>query len=268
MKTIILILLLTATAFGQDLLLMDDEASTPSYSVETLAYIDRVETDGGTVINAAEVDLSYALGLDMDSVICWVSPAFGVKKDANDKCTKLYDLGNNDNDMAQADTSVAPTWYTDSLEFDGTNDYIKITFSGTQIQPNTIVMAMQNKEGTTNNFFWDGSEVGKRNALGVSTGNPSMYAGGSVDAGFTPALNTKYIISVDFNTTDSCWVNGAYSASGDAGATEATGATLMNQHNTGEAKKGSAYEFFFHTNVSDTMRESVETIMNTRWSIY
>ena len=128
MNTLILTLLLCAVTFGQSnlLLLMSD-----GYLRETLAYEKRVETDGGIIINIALVDQAIkkakADGI-WDTCSAWISPNFGVKKDANDKVTKAYNLIGSD-DFIQADTSKSPTWYADSINgtasfyFDG-GDYM------------------------------------------------------------------------------------------------------------------------------------------------
>lgn len=96
-----------------------------------LAYQTRVVADGGTIVDLDSVTNAYQSALDNETyndVVCWIASNFGVKKDANDKLTKLYDLSTNNNDLAQSDTSKAPTWYADSIEFDGTNDYMQVLY--------------------------------------------------------------------------------------------------------------------------------------------
>lgn len=268
MKTIILIIFLALTNlnYSQILSLMDDNAvSTPvdtTGNYLTSLYIARVVADGGTVTDSAEVNASYALGLDMDNVFCWVSPAFGVKKDANNKVTKLYDLSNNDNDLVQADTSKSPTWYADSLLFDGVNDDMKDSWTS-QSQPNLVTIATRNNS-TGNKYFYDG--ITARNALGQGVAPLNMFAGTVRSTGYSIALNERSLITVDFNTTDTTWVNGSYTGSGDAGAQGSDGITLMNNIYDDGYKKGTVYEFFFSTTIG--MREIIETIMNRRWGIY
>lgn len=99
-----------------------------SYEAETLAYQTRVLADGGEIINLDAINIAY---LDaktndyLDSLLAWWSHNFGIKKNANNKVTKLYDLTSNDNDMVQSDTAWAPTWFADSLFYNA--DYMDFT---------------------------------------------------------------------------------------------------------------------------------------------
>lgn len=103
--------------------------NSEQYAPETTAYVDRVETDGGEIISIDAVNDAYLLlkGYNINlttELKHWSSPNFGVKKDANNKVTKLYDLSSNNNDIAQTDTSKSPTWSNGYNTFDGSNDIL------------------------------------------------------------------------------------------------------------------------------------------------
>lgn len=133
MKILSLILLLSALTFGQSnmLLLMGDDYN---YLPETKAYIARVKADGGVIIDAESINTAITNAKDSsyyDNIKLWVSADFGIKKDANNKILRLYNIIGN-KDFVQTDTSKSPTWIDDSLggkpivAFDGSDDFMSV----------------------------------------------------------------------------------------------------------------------------------------------
>lgn len=113
-------------------------SDTAEYILLAENYKDRVIADGGSVISMDSVAKHIKFAQDSsyyDSTKCWVGASFGVKKDANNKVTKLYDLTINNNDVVRTDTSKSPTWVANSfngkpsLLFDGVNDCMTINHS-------------------------------------------------------------------------------------------------------------------------------------------
>lgn len=138
-KLTVIFLLLVSINFAQSpfLTLMADDGIV--YEAETTAFIARVEADGGEVLDPDGLNsfivLLKAQGV-YDSLVLLVDPNWGVKKNANNKITVLYDLLGND--LTEADTSKVPTLrdYIDNdagatalkgALFDGSNDYITTT---------------------------------------------------------------------------------------------------------------------------------------------
>ena len=131
----LLVLCFIVHSYGQGFttlgLLMGDDSP---YLAETLAYQTRVEADGGTVINIDSVDYMMRLLADNSltaSCKSFVSPNYGVKKNANNKVTKLYSLIGT-TDFVQTDTSKAFTWVATGGHNGGasmtcaTNDYMDL----------------------------------------------------------------------------------------------------------------------------------------------
>jgi hypothetical protein len=133
MKILFLILmpfLLQAQGFTTLGIIMGNDVS---YSAETLAYVARVEADGGVVININAVNDAYAI-TGFDSISVWCSASFGIKKNANNKVTKLYNLTSDliYFSIESSDTSKSPTYSATgmngmpTLTFDNSNDYMII----------------------------------------------------------------------------------------------------------------------------------------------
>lgn len=66
-----------------------------------------------------------------------------ITKNANNKVTNWDDLTTEDHDVAQADTSKAPTWSSSGLLFDGVNDFMKAVAYTTEQAFNIYVVFKQ-----------------------------------------------------------------------------------------------------------------------------
>src|SRR3990167_4585581 len=111
---LLIILLFASICFGQ---IQQNHLSViakkNTYSLLANNYKTREIADGGSVINMAAVDSAITNAQDSsyyDSTKIWIGADFGVKKDANNKVTKLYNIKGT-NDFSQADTSKAGTWF-------------------------------------------------------------------------------------------------------------------------------------------------------------
>lgn len=110
MKSLFLILFSTLT-FAQSnmLLVMGDDSP---YEAETLAYQKRVLADGGEIINIGYLDSCIANGKAngwLDTLTIGISAEFGIKKDANNKVVKLYNIIGSI-DLIATDTSNSPLY--------------------------------------------------------------------------------------------------------------------------------------------------------------
>lgn len=99
---------------------------------EALSYIDRVETDGGTVSNLDWVGDHFGKLKDLrwlSQLVCLHDPASGVKTSGGN-ITKIYDYSPNNFDITQGTSSNQPSlnsggWgQLDAGSFDGTDDIL------------------------------------------------------------------------------------------------------------------------------------------------
>lgn len=139
-----------------------------TYETETIAYRDRVEADGGIVINLDLVD-SVFVKLKaysyLANVLTAVSPYFGVKKDASNNISKLYGL--NGYDFEQLTGANQPLWEEHA---DG-NKYIQ--------SDGTKSMLASTTEAITNLTIIQNHKVdftsGPRNVYSVNEGGGTNY---------------------------------------------------------------------------------------------
>lgn len=106
--------------------------SQPQLEPETILYVNRVEADGGTIIDTNSVD-SFVVHAKTngywDSLYIAYNASWGVKKDVTNYASKLYDI-KGVNDLVQTTASAQPRWHADTLNskpalvYDGTNDYL------------------------------------------------------------------------------------------------------------------------------------------------
>lgn len=138
-----------------------------AYLPETLAHIDRVTADGGTVPNPDFVDDFYRLALDLDvldQLGVFIAPAAGVKVTSG-AVEKLYDLSANEHDMTQSTSGSRPAYVASSqggkpsMEFDDDDDYMPWT--------DEALGLLRDVDGVTS------LEVFKHNT--VSTANTNYY---------------------------------------------------------------------------------------------
>ena len=262
-------------------------ASGGGYSQATQDYIARVEADGGTVIDPAEVEAIYTTsGINFDSVLVWVSPHLGVKKNGSNQISRLYDLGNGDNDFVMDTTAKQPIWYADSIKFDGVNDYMVSNFGGTYVQPNTFTLAFNDYSGSAgSNAPWDGipggSQEAFREAISGRYNEMSIYAGspGPIDCPTTTWDGTlMHIMTVVYNSTDSTWsentlggtgtpapANGGF---GNAGAYPTKGVTLGGRYDWDPAGYCpiAIKEFIVYARTG--IRTVLEGSIDGRWGIW
>lgn len=263
MKTIILILAISFQLSAQSELLLLMSGGV-SYEPETLTYQTRVLADGGEIIDITVLNdaiVTAKAGDYFDSLSIWVNPSFGIKKDANNKVTVLYDVTANNNDLIQADTSKAGTLLTDSLYISGTRFY-EFTDINT-VRSVFWVLAIAPWDGSNRRFimgdngtydfhaqasgrFWDTdfSSLNIRN--GVTRQNAAV-----IDNGVTTIATIQGIISLV--TT---------------GNVEA-GNFAQDRGSATQVFNGYLWELMISTvPFSDTKRNLIETDLNTKYGIY
>jgi len=94
------------------------------YEAETDSYINRVNTDTGSVIDEAYVDTVYKqlkADASLANLLFWMDAKGGMKKDASNFISKAYDLSTSLNDPTQLTGASQPVLNT-NIVFDGTDD--------------------------------------------------------------------------------------------------------------------------------------------------
>jgi len=99
-------------------------AAVSSYEAETTSYINRVNTDIGSVINEAYIDTVYSqlkADASLANLLFWIDYKGGMKKDASNFISKTYDLSSSLNDPIQSLGSKQPI-FDSTIKFDGNDD--------------------------------------------------------------------------------------------------------------------------------------------------
>lgn len=213
------------------------------YLAATTAYINRVNNAGGQVIDGSAVNDFYvyaaANGINLDSIICAVIPKGGVIKDGSNNLSRWFDLGNQNHDLIQATGTSQPTWYADSVKFNGTSDFMAVDWSGSYAQPNTFCIAMNPLIFGTGggDHQWDGygSETTLRHAMSGPSTEHAIYAGTEINViSDAEPQYSPHLITIIYNSTDSAFVNGVLTGSGNAG-TQPLGGLTVGSDQTGSA---------------------------------
>lgn len=126
-----------------------------------------------------------------------------ITKDANNKVANWDDLTSEDHDIAQADTSKAPTWSSSGLLFDGANDFMKATAFGTN-QMIMVYIVLKQVSWTLDDFIFDGNTDAKVDlAQTATTPGLKAYAGSSGTQNDELAVGTFGLVTVGFKGTSS-----------------------------------------------------------------
>lgn len=287
MKTIILILAICFQLSAQSKFFTLYDSGI-SYEIETLAYKTRVEADGGTVINIGYLDdfIKDAKNKGYyDSLLVAVDVNWGVKKNANNKVLKLYDLFNRMydystpyyTDYAQSDTSQSPSFVPNKLgsmggiKFDGNNDIMIIT---TATGSNNVPQPLT----TFNTVELIASIDGKRYIdngsnpiiFSSSSGKVWMFNGGVLLDGTAISTGTPYLFANIFNATNSKFYrNNTLNNSGDAGSGGWGGHAGFSFY-LGGALGQFANIYFFNFIVKRGVGNvsNINTFLNSKYEIY
>lgn len=250
----------------------DVASDTAEYILLAENYKDRVIADGGSVINMAAVDSAITNAQDStyyDSTKIWISADFGVKKDANNKVTKLYNIKGT-NDFSQADTSKAGTWFAsggaDSRPYiyfgivAAFNDYMDATSAvniasvHTVFDPTTATSAEESYEA-----FVGG--VGTRLLLRAEQNTTILNSGSELFAGGEYTANLKVNNSVTLSFT-----NDTYQLF-DIYGTSASWVGRLAWDNTGGNPATMKFQEMIMTNIT-TKQNAMRTYLNSKYSIY
>jgi hypothetical protein len=177
--------------------------STSSFSQYTA--IGPVDADNSTTVTASGTDGILVWGADVRTAS--TSSALPAYQQITDAAT--YD-------------TVGFLYY---LDFDGSDDWLRTTFSANQAQPNTIAAAFKFDQGSRNEFVVDGVST-DRNAIYKTTTDLQLFAGSSITDP-SAAGTTELVALGHLNTTSSeLRVDGSQVVTGDVGSNQWGGITL------------------------------------------
>jgi hypothetical protein len=198
-----------------------------------------------------------------------------------------YDQSGNGNDATQGTSSARPKIYDattgvvlengkPAVQFDGSNDNIKVQFSSQKSQPNQIVSVLKND---TTSFPTGGFRVlysgfnsasARHQLEGLqTTGYLNMYAGGSnLSSTVLPTTQSLLNNLVD-GVNSEMFLNGVSIAQGDAGNFNTDGFTIGSRFNGLYFFEGVFQELIlWNSDQSGTPQAGIETNINTFYNIY
>lgn len=280
MKTIILSLIFYLTIQAQGFntlgLLMGDD-----YLPETIAYKTRVLADGGVILNIDSLNANIAtakLNGTFDSLYFWWNKFAGVKKNANNKVTKLYSIYGT-SDAVQADTSKAWTYVTGYCST-GADDYYKIvkTISAANFEMSTLFGLTFNVGTLADQIFiaFDNSEsspLAQFYGINNAGANRLRLANSPGSGTITGLIVTSAIHYLGFRVTESSseilYLDGVASSTATAGSltTNITNIRIgSNMYSEKYLKDAKVYEIkIFTKNLSDTKWTLEQTYFNERY---
>lgn len=290
MKTLTFFLFLAVTTFSQINTFHRYSlfySSGGSYEIETLAYKTRVEADGGEVININLLNDFIKEAKEKgyyDSLLCCIDANFGVKKNANNKIIKVYDLFQKirrdanyySNDYSQSDTSKSPSYIPldqnnlSGMRFYGINDVLVVThpeFINTIPQPLTAFVTIK-IYGAAGNFVDNGSG---RIIFGLSGGKLYIYNGSLLNAATSYVTNTPYIYAGVFNSTSSkIYINNSVNSTGNSGS-DGWGSLTSKEYYLGASGTASytnitLYSFIIKKGIGNI--SNINTFLNSKYNIY
>lgn len=200
--------------------------------------------------------------------------AFWYKMDAesyanNDPIGTMTDQsGNGMNALASGGNR--PTFQTSQINgkpaayFDGMDDYLLNSITGTIAQPNVLFMVAREEAGSS--LMFDGNSG--RNLLGVASGTMYVYANVLLNCG-AQSLNTWRVYEAVFDGTSSeLLYNGVSQAVGDAGTSELSLNGVIGAGNGGTAPmKGHIAELLFYDSINSTNRAAIRACLQAKYGL-
>lgn len=274
MRKLFLILFIPFILNAQNLILFGDD-----YQAETKAYITRVEADGGVVINKTYLDnyIKDAKGKSYyTNLVTVVDANFGIKKDANNKVLKVYDLLGI-KDYAQSDTSKAPSWVAASLNglaglrFDGVNDYLATgNLTVTQAQPFTGIILLKSLAANSSKNFIDNAN--SRYILFIGAGVLSSYSGATLADTSAITTNSPFIYSTtQAGASSKIYKNNTLKMTGNSG-TYAFGSLVAQAYYMGAGSPSTQFTniiiYHFEVESGSSNISDINTFLNSYYLVY
>ena len=183
------------------------------------------------------------------------------------------DRSGNGRNVTQSDGTMKPaltsTYSQNGIKGilgDGSNDYLITSSSGFLSAPFTYFVVLKSLNASRFDRIVDGQNAGG-NFDGWTSNNYIIYSGNAVYG--WPRTTTTQLVVIKFNGASSfIRINGASSAGPvNPGSTNPSQIGIFS---TGISGNGNVvmYEFLAYNNISDANRSTIESYLNTKWSIY
>jgi len=219
-----------------------NNVAAAGYEAETTAYINRVNTDTGAVINEAYVDSIYKKIKDNGSLanlLFWMDAKGGMKKDASNFISKTYDLSSSLNDPTQITDSYQPVLNT-NIVFDGAEDRLNSLSLTTAVDTtfyirfstNTFGKSLAGKAGTNSTYL-----IVDSSTTILFQGDTSGVLSWIVDAITVGAMNDLFLVRNSTGYT--LYINGVSYGHKPSTTTTANFTLLGNYNASGFAYNGS-----------------------------
>lgn len=254
-------------------------ADTSTYQIETIAYYNRVTSDGGVVKNLAALDSGIVWAKNngiWDDMRSWVDAEYGVKLGAGDSVIKWYCIFGYDY------TGTAGATWTDnsingnpSLVFNGTNDYLtqaNISTGLTGIEVFAVGQRVSDPDTEPNSGFWKyGTSA---NEVLVPYIDGVVYDDFGANARKTtgnPATSLANVFLYNITSTSSEWtlrINGAEHYTTGTNTVAFRAAPLLGKSDSPFYYDGKFSGIIMMSSCSSDQRTAINSFLNTRYVIY
>lgn len=202
---------------------------TSQFDADAIAQRARIVADGGEVIDFSAMQSFIRglkdLGLYGNLLACW-DARFGIKKDANAKASKWYDISTINRDAIQNTGSAQAIWQADtgadskpSILFNGSST--KYTFSTITTDPCTIIIKFKDLRTDDNTRKLLSKSTDDTISIGVQGTNTfSIGSGGAYYFNYTKNLHNALAATyTEQGASDrlNAWINGTYAVGGTYG---------------------------------------------------
>lgn len=255
-------------------------AAWSPYLAETLTFISRVSTDGGTVINEDTIDLAIRNAKENNyysSISGWYSTQFAYKDGGSGKVSKLYDISPNKNDLISA--SGSEPVYTANQQnglaciVTTGNKYLSKAAPLQTTQSYSMFGCFKlNSASGTQVPVTNGSTANSGYCLLIASNTRKIQHNGS---GGTTLDNGSS--DTNFTLWEALCNNGSMSFHINAGTPTTKTNTpakpgvcfyLANDQNNNYAPGIYGEFLLLNAAASTAQRQAIETLLNTRWGIY
>jgi len=247
-----------------------------SYEAETIAYKNRVEADGGVVIDIGYVDRvivkAKSLGI-LANMIHWTSHLAGVKKDAGNAVSKLYSFVGID--VVQTVGSSQPIHSATGITYDGDDDFLDF---GLILGTDPLALTSGGTLETRIKPNYTGVDsypriLDKSTAGSAANGyylyllrNDLYYGSDGVDGLMVNNIPTEYVdIAATISTTQIGYINQVQTQTASVPLPPATNANMRIgtwNHSTGRELKGDInYMRIWDVVLTPTQITEIETVV-------
>jgi len=238
------------------------------------AFATRAEASGGTLESGVLEDFFDPLVKELKAQGHYADTVFlgaaGAREVVSGSVATIFDASGNQNDATQSDSAKRPTDTTAAsfngrhiADYDGSDDVLVSGADATQ--PMTLIVAGKGFDDSTS--FTDGDTSRVVSGLGTSS-SAVVFAGTelaiNVDASGSPAL----ISGITDATNSLVRYQGGSEKTGDAGTNDLIDLTLGDEPDTKQERLNFAVGVVVDARLTSAEISSLETIINSYYSIF